>query len=140
MVHGARTGFSVIELLCVLIVASILVSLLGYAVTNGYRKSRAVAIETGSAAIRDYLLEGCHAYCANHPAYQFASAQDFTDKCVRDGRVRNWMGSPLTTFTPFNSTWAGSNVVLTVTIPTGYRNGSVFYWFTKSALSGEEDR
>jgi prepilin-type N-terminal cleavage/methylation domain-containing protein len=130
--HGADTGVTLIELLCVMTIIAILSSLLLPAVFRAYDRIKGQADEMEAPTIAHMLEHETRSYCAAHPQYQFDSKSDLVDKCVLATKCRHWVQASSTEFVPFAYLDSTNKIVLSVHIGPRQRT---LYQFTKGDLS-----
>ena len=109
----ARTGFSLIELLCVIAIIAILMSLLLPVIFRSYRRVKDMQEEYDAGDIERWLKQESRGYCAATPNYSFSDQFDFADKCRLAPKCRDWMGKTSTEFVPFTYMTATNVTVLT---------------------------
>lgn len=76
----ARRGFSLIEMLCVMVIIAILMAMLMPAIMRAFQKAKGMAEEVESSGVFELLLKSTRSYCASTTNYQFSAKTDFTDK------------------------------------------------------------
>lgn len=121
-----------IELLCVVVIISILASMLLPVVGRAYQRVKGMAEEFDSQAIQEMLLTESRRYCTTHPRYQFTSKQDFADKCGFSPKCQAWVRHSSTEFIPFSYLDDTNKLVLAVHI--GPKR-AIHYVFTKGELT-----
>jgi len=109
----ARTGFSLIELLCVIAIIAILMSLLLPVIFRSYRRVKDMQEEYEAGGIEEMLRHESREYCAGNPQYSFSDQFDFADKCRLAPKCRDWIGKTSTEFVPFTYMTATNVTVLT---------------------------
>jgi len=135
--RGLNTGVTLIELMCVMVIITILASLLLPTVARAYSRVRGFAEEWEAPEVAEMLRKESRGYCAAHPQYNFASKSDFADKCVLAPKCRDWIQAWRTDFVPFNYLDPTNTIVLSVHL--GPRHATL-YAFTKGDLSVHPQR
>ena len=123
---------TLIELLCVMVIISILVSLLLPTVSRAYLKAKAMADEIEAPEIADLVITASRKYCTVVPNYRFESKTDFATRCGLPPKGRDWVVAARTEFTPFGCQDASNKVVLVFHYG---RNNAKSYSFTAGQLS-----
>ena len=128
----ARAAVSLIELLCVIAIISILASLLLPTVLRAYLRAREFDEEMEGASIIAMIRTESHNYCVGHPAFQFSSKTDFTQKCMFAPKPDQWVLGSRSEFVPFSYLDPTNKIVLSV----HYGRGQAKYHaFTRGELS-----
>ena len=130
--RGAKSGVTLIELLCVLAILCILASLLLPSVMRAYNRARAFDEEWNAGPVIEMLQKEARAYCATHPQYSFQDKYDFADKCGLAPKCRDWIDARLTEFAAF--TYLDPTNKTVVTFHVGRKNATV-YSFQKWELT-----
>lgn len=129
---GPVRGVTLIELLCVMVILSILMSLLLPAVSRAYLKARSMSEEFEAPEIADLVITASRKYCTTVTNYRFESKSDFATKCGLPPKGRDWVVAWRTEFTPFGCQDSANKVVLVFHYG---RNNSKSYSFTAGQLS-----
>jgi len=129
---ASARGVTLIELLCVMVIISILVSLLLPAVSRAYHKAKAMSDEVEAPEIVDLVITASRKYCMVATNYRFASKSDFATKCGLPPKGRDWVMAGRTEFTPFGWQDSANKVVLVFHYG---RNNAKSYSFTTGQLS-----
>jgi prepilin-type N-terminal cleavage/methylation domain-containing protein len=108
----AVSGITLIELLCVMVIISILASLLLPTVARVYSRVRATAEEFDAPEIASLLLAETRGYCARTHRFRFDSKSDFAEKCGMAPKCRSWIHSSSTEFVPFSYLDPTNKIVL----------------------------
>jgi prepilin-type N-terminal cleavage/methylation domain-containing protein len=135
--RGLNTGVSLIELLCVMVIITILASLLLPTVTRAYSRAKGFAEEWEAPEVAEMLRKESRGYCGAHPQYNFVSKSDFVDKCVLAPKCRDWVQAWRTEFVPFNYLDPTNMIVLSVHLGPKHRT---LYAFSKEDLSVHPQR
>ncbi|MGA2181141.1 MAG: type II secretion system protein [Verrucomicrobiota bacterium] len=131
----SSTGFSMIELLCVMAVIGIMASLLLPAVARAYYWARGVTEEIEASEVMSLLVKETRHYCTANPKYSFASKSELTDKCNLSLQCQTWVQAASTDFAAFNYLSPSNEVVLVFHVG---RNQALTYSFSKANLSTPE--
>jgi len=129
---GPVQALTLIELLCVMVIISILVSLLLPTVSRAYLKARSMSEEFEAPEIADLVVLSSRNYCAQVPQYRFESKSDFATKCGLPPKGRDWVVAKTTEFAPFGCLDATNKVVLVFHYG---RNDAKTYYFSKGLLT-----
>ncbi len=131
---GFRTaaGFSLIELLCVCVIISILMSLLLPTLFRAYNRVKGVSEDWDAKPVIEMLLRGSRSYCAANPHYYFVSRSDFADKCRLAPKPRDWLQAAATEFVPFGYLDSTNKIVLTFHVGQNHKS---YYAFNVGDLS-----
>ncbi len=133
---AAKSGVTLIELLCVIAIIAILASMLLPAVTRAFSRIKGKAEEIEAPEIAYLLKKQTQDFCIANPRYQFESKSDFVRKCPLAPKCKDWVNRSRTEFVAFSYQDSTNMVVLTVRI--GERNDRI-YSFTKGMLSIRPD-
>ena len=131
----SSTGFSMIELLCVMAIIGILASLLLPAVSRAYYWAKGMTEEMEASDVAYLLVKETRHYCTANPKYAFASKSELTDKCNLAVECRTWVEAISTDFVAFNYLSPSNEVVLVFHVG---RNQALTYSFSKADLSAPE--
>jgi prepilin-type N-terminal cleavage/methylation domain-containing protein len=127
-----KTGFSLLELLCVIAIIAILAALLPPVLFKAYNRVKDMADEQEAPTIAHLLKKEIRGYCRANPQFRFASKADLVQKSQLLPKCRAWVEASSTDFVPFDSSTPTNNVVLSVHLG---RRQALLYEFTKSDLS-----
>jgi prepilin-type N-terminal cleavage/methylation domain-containing protein len=128
----ALKGITLIELLCVMVIITILASMLLPTAARAYNRARALAEEVEGEEIIHLLLTKTRGYCAGHPKYRFDSKADFVEKCGLAPKPRAWIQASSTEFLPFSHLDPTNQIVLVFHVG---RNRATRYEFDVGELS-----
>ena len=131
----SSTGYSMIELLCVMAIIGIMASLLLPAVSRAYHWAKGVTEELEASEVMYLLVKETRHYCTANPKYTFASKSELTDKCNLSLKCQTWVQTASTDFVAFNYLSPSNEVVLVFHVG---RNQALTYSFSKADLSAPE--
>jgi prepilin-type N-terminal cleavage/methylation domain-containing protein len=130
--RGGVRGVTLIELLCVMVIISILVSLMMPSMMKAYRRAKAFGEEADSDEVFRMIRVSAVTYCTRTTNFQFATKAEFADKCNLGPKPRDWIGDSRTQFVPFGYKDITNKTV--VTFHYGNQNRESFA-YTKGDLS-----
>ena len=131
----SSTGFSMIELLCVIAVIGIMASLLLPDVSRAYHWAKGMTEELEASDVTYLLVKETRHYCTANPKYSFASKSEPTDKCNLSLKCQTCVQAVSTDFVAFNYLSPSNEVVRVFHIG---RNQALTYFFNKADLSAPE--
>jgi prepilin-type N-terminal cleavage/methylation domain-containing protein len=108
------SGFSLIELLCVIAIIAILLSLLMPALFRAYHRVKDMADAEEAPVVAHLLQKSSVTYCRANPQFRFSAKKDFADKCRFGPKPLDWVDDSKTEFVPFDYLTPTNQVVLTV--------------------------
>jgi len=128
----AKSGITLIELLCVIAIIGIFMSLLLPTFSRVYRQAKAMSEEIEEGAVADLLRHEVRNYCAGRKQYHFDNKNDFETKCDLHPKCRDWIEASATIFVPFNDQDSTNKVVVSFHYGRRY---ALTEDFTKSELT-----
>ena len=131
----SSTGFSMIELLCVMAIIGILASLLLPAVSRAYHWAKGMTEEMEASDVTYLLVKETRHYCTANPKYTFASKSEFANKCNLTPKCQTWVQAVSTDFVAFNHLSPSNEVVLVFHVG---RKQALTCSFSKADLSAPE--
>lgn len=130
--RGAKTGFSLIELLCVIGIITILASMLLGAVGRAYLRAKRFAGEMDGPAYVDEMRIKLKRFTLEHPIFSPLTLDVVIRDCNLTPRCASFLRSKQVTYVPFSSRDPEEKVVLVHVIGTGHNSNPIAYtkgWF-----------
>jgi prepilin-type N-terminal cleavage/methylation domain-containing protein len=114
MRRGKRSGFSLIELMCVLAIILILVGLMLGPIMRAYRKAKNFGWENDSYQLADRFADKMKQHFGSAPEYPALSADQLYEGGMIDSALRNFLRDKRVQYFPFSSKAPDEMVILHV--------------------------
>ena len=109
-----RSGFSLIELMCVITIILILVGMMLGPITRAYRKAKNVGWENDSYQLADRFADKMKQHFDSAPEYPALSADQLYEGGMIDSVLRNFLRDKRVQYFPFSSKAPDEMVILHV--------------------------
>jgi prepilin-type N-terminal cleavage/methylation domain-containing protein len=129
-----RRAFSLIELLCVMLVIGILASLLLSAVMAAYGRAKRMQREFDGPVLVEQVRDRLTSFCETQPTYPALTARQLHELGVFDSRIMDFLRWRGVAFHPFSSSDPTNALVLEIRY-----SGSHFGHLLKSDLRRNEE-
>ncbi|MCI0533911.1 MAG: type II secretion system GspH family protein [Verrucomicrobiales bacterium] len=111
---SATRAFSLVELLCVIVVIGILAGLLLTAVMAAYGRVKRMQRQFEGPTFIEQIRERLTSFCEGQPAYPALTPRQFHELGVFDGRIMDFLRARGVKFHPFASSDPTNKIVLEV--------------------------